>query len=204
MLRKPIYAGWISLPSDETFEPVRGLHEPLIDQETFDRVQAILDGRTRSISPRRKFNPAFPLARLIHCAACGTPLTGGFAKGRSKLYGHYWCRKKGCRAVKLSSAKLDAEFLEFLRRISLNPEIVSIFPKVAAKVWADSQGDWERNSKRLTARLEEQKRLKGELLKAKLRGEISQGDYEQANVEYSADISATMEQRERCVKRMAT
>jgi hypothetical protein len=52
--------------------------------------------------------------------------------------------------------------------------------------------------------LEEQKRLKGELLKAKLRGEISQGDYEQANVEYSADISATMEQRERCVKRMAT
>jgi site-specific DNA recombinase len=198
ILRKPVYAGWVSLPSDETFEPVRGLHKPIIDQETFDRVQAILDGRTPSIAPRRKFNPALPLKRLIHCAACGTPLTGGFAKGRNKVYGHYWCRKKGCRAVKLSSAKLEAEFLEFLRRISLNPEIVSIFPKVAAKVWADKQGDWERNSKRLTARLEDQKRLKGELLKAKLRGEISQADYEQANVDYAAEIAETMEQLQAC------
>jgi hypothetical protein len=150
----------VTLPSDENFEPVRGLHEPIISRKTFDRVQAILDGRTPSASPKRKFNPALPLKCLVHCEACGTPLTGGFAKGRSKTYGRYWCRKKGCRAVKLSSAKLEAEFVDFLSRISLNPDIVSIFPKVAAKVWADSQGDWERTSKRLTARLEDQKRLK--------------------------------------------
>jgi hypothetical protein len=69
---------------------------------------------------------------------------------------------------------------------------------VAAKVWADSQGDWERNSKRLAARLEEQKKLKAELLKAKLGGEISQADYEQANAEYSAEIAVTMEQLQVC------
>jgi hypothetical protein len=114
------------------------------------------------------------------------------------MYGHYWCRKKGCRAVKLSSTKLEAEFLEFLTRISVNPEIVSIFPKVAAKVWSDTQGDSEKDRKRLTARLEEQKRLKGELLKAKLRGEVSQDDYEQANAEYSADIAVTMDQLQAC------
>lgn len=42
VLRNSLYAGWVYLPSDENFEPVRGLHEPLIDQITFDRVQAIL------------------------------------------------------------------------------------------------------------------------------------------------------------------
>jgi site-specific DNA recombinase len=194
ILRNQLYAGWVTLPSDENFEPVRGLHEPIISQKTFDRVQAILDGRTPNASPKRKFNPALPLKCLVHCEACGTPLTGGFAKGRSKTYRRYWCRKKGCRAVKLSSAKLEAEFVEFLGRISVNPDIVSIFPKVAAKVWADSQGDWERTSKRLTARLEDQKRLKAELLKAKLRGEVSQVDYEQANAAFSAEIASTTEQ----------
>jgi hypothetical protein len=94
----------------------------------------------------------------------------------------------------VSSANLEAEFIKFLSRISLNPNIVSIFPKVAAKVWADSQGDWERTSKRLTARLEDQKRLKGELLKAKLRGEISQADYDEANAAFSTEIAATTEQ----------
>jgi site-specific DNA recombinase len=194
ILRNPLYAGWVTLPSDESFEPVRGLHEPIINQETFDRVQSILDGRTPSVSPKRKFNPALPLKCLMHCLACGTPLTGGFAKGRNKTYPRYWCRKKGCRSVKVSSANLEAEFIKFLSRISLNPDIVSIFPKVAAKVWADSQGDWERTSKRLTDRLEDQKRLKGELLKAKLRGEVSQADYEEANVAFSAEIAATSEQ----------
>jgi site-specific DNA recombinase len=194
ILRNPLFAGWVTLPSDENFEPVRGLHEPIIDQKTFDRVQAILDGRTPTASPKRKFNPALPLKCLVHCAACGTPLTGGFPKGRSKTYGRYWCRKAGCRAVTLSMAKLEEEFVEFLSRISLNPDIISIFPKVAAKVWADSQGDWERTSKRLTGRLEDQKRLKGELLKAKLRGEVSQADYEEANAAFSAEIANITEQ----------
>ena len=67
---------------------------------------------------------------------------------------------------------------------------------MAAKVWADSQGDWERTSKRLTADLEDQKKLKGELLKAKLRGEVSQADYEQANAAFSAEIASTTEQLE--------
>ena len=72
LLRKPVYAGWVSLPSDENFEPVRGLHEPLIDQETFDRVQAILDGRTRSIAPRRKFNPALSAPHAL-CGMWDSP-----------------------------------------------------------------------------------------------------------------------------------
>jgi site-specific DNA recombinase len=88
ILRSPLYAGWVTLPSDENFEPVRGLHEPIINRETFDRVQSILDGRTPSVSPKRKFNPALPLKCLMHCLASGTPVTGEFAKGRNKRTRH--------------------------------------------------------------------------------------------------------------------
>jgi site-specific DNA recombinase len=196
ILRNPIYAGWVTLKNDESLEPVRGLHEPIITQELFDRVQAILDGRKPSAAPKHRFNPELPLKCLIKCEACNTPLTGGLAQGRSKKYGHYWCRKKGCRAVKLSSAKLEAEFLEFLGRLRLSPEIVASFPKIAAKAWEEKQGDGERTAKRLRATLEKQTRLKSELPKAKLRGEISQTDYEQANAEFSVDIAMTTDQLE--------
>jgi hypothetical protein len=42
---------WVTLPSDPNIEPVRGLQEPLVDQETFDRVQAVLHGRKPQKTP---------------------------------------------------------------------------------------------------------------------------------------------------------
>ena len=191
LLQNPLFAGWIRLPSDESFEPVRGLHDPIISQETFDRVQAILDGRSPIAAPKRKFNPAFPLKCLVRCETCGTPLTGGFCKGRTKRYGHYWCRKSNCRAVKLASEQLETEFLALLRRLRPNRDILSTFPKVAAKVWAAKQGDAEKEAKKLASRLEEQKRLKRELLKAMLSGKIEQAEYNEANEEFRAEIAVT-------------
>ena len=67
---------------------------------------------------------------------------------------------------------------------------MSEFPKIAAKVWERAQGDADKSKRKLTARLEEQKKLKAELLRAKLRGEVSQPDYEQANGEFSREIAS--------------
>lgn len=64
LLRNPLYAGWITLPSDSSVEPAHGLYEPLVTQETFDRVQTILAGKKPAASPRQKINPDFPLRRF--------------------------------------------------------------------------------------------------------------------------------------------
>ena len=45
-------------------------------------------------------------------------------------------------------------------------------------------------AKALTLRLEAQKRLKAELLRAKLRGEVNQADYAQANADFDDEIDA--------------
>jgi L-malate glycosyltransferase len=91
-LQNPLYAGWVTLPSDDTLDPVRGLHEPLVSQELSDDVQAVLAGRSPGAAPKRKLNPAFPLKHFVKCDSCGVPLTGGFCVGRSKRYAYYWCR----------------------------------------------------------------------------------------------------------------
>jgi site-specific DNA recombinase len=60
-LMNPLYAGWVTLASDDTFTPVRGLHEPLISQELFDDVQLVLAGRSPGAAPKRKLK--LPISR---------------------------------------------------------------------------------------------------------------------------------------------
>jgi hypothetical protein len=50
LLRKPVYTGWIQI--DRWHERVRGDFEPLVSQEIFDMVQAVLSGKRVSVTPR--------------------------------------------------------------------------------------------------------------------------------------------------------
>ena len=130
ILRNPLYAGWVTLPCDPTVEPVRALHEPLVNQDTFDRVQAILNGKKPPETRRLKSNPEFPLRRLVRCEACGKPLTGAVCRGRSGgHYPRYWCRQQGCRAVSLPKAHLESEFQAFLGRLRVDGERSQTSPK---------------------------------------------------------------------------
>src|SRR5215467_11733085 len=74
---------------------------------------------------------------------------------------------------------------------SRNQNIVS---KNCCEGWTEKQANSERYADRLRRRLEERKRLKGELLKAKRQGEVFQADYEEANGEFTAEI-ANMDQQ---------
>jgi site-specific DNA recombinase len=170
---------------------VKGLHRPIVSQELFDRVQDILNGKKPVAVPKRHANPAFPLRGLVHCAACGAPLTASFCRSKTgRKYPYYYCRTRGCRAVKSVHAQnLGDQFVALLSRLRPNPETVSEFPKIAAEVWERAQGDAAKNARKLTAKLEDAKKLKAELLRAKLRGEVSQPDYEQANGEFSREIA---------------
>lgn len=194
VLRNSLYAGWVTLPSDKTFEPVRGRHEPLVNQETFDRVQAVLDGRKVGAAPRRKVNPAFPLKCFVMCEACGTPLTGGFCAGRSKAYPYYWCRNRNCRAVKLRGEQLEADFGNLPKRLRAKEDAISKFPSIAAKAWDSKQSDSITQFKRLEARLEEKRDRKHRLLNSMLDGTITRETYVETNEMLVRDIAATEEE----------
>jgi len=192
LLRKPIYAGWVY--SSSVPEPVKGLHAPIVSQELFDTVQRVLSGRKLSSAPKRKQNPAFPLKHFVKCGLCGTPLTGGMNKGKLKHYPNYWCRNSECRAVRVAKPVLESEFVEYLGTLRPDAATAAQFPAIAAEVWAKRQGDSSRTTKELTARLEEYKKLKVELLRARLRGEVSQADYVQANADFDDEIEGIAQQ----------
>ena len=94
--------------------------------------------------------------------------------------------------MKVSKEQLEAEFISKLRTLRPKDDMLADFPKVAAKVWNSKQGDLEKQRIKLLGQLEEHRALKSELLKSKLRGEVSLADYEEHTAEFSQQI-ATIE-----------
>jgi hypothetical protein len=68
------------------------------------------------------------------------------------------------------------------------------FPAIAAEVWTRRHGDSSMTAKELNARLVEQKKRKAELLRARLRCEVSQLDNAQANADFDNDIESIAKQ----------
>ena len=119
MFHNKFYMGILSSPKYP--EEVRGQHSPMVTEEQFYKVQAILDGRdtNRLVMPRKsRDNKDFPLRRIVRCGRCGTPFTGAKTKGRSEYYSYYFCRKR-CVNTSVPVETLDKSLGNLLQ--ILNP-----------------------------------------------------------------------------------
>ena len=149
MLQKTVYYGYTTASFLE--KPVKGLYEPLVTETLFRTVQDVLSGRRRSVAPKTRRNPNFPLNCFVRCRSCETPITGGLVTGKNKSrrFGYYWCRKAGCRSVMVRKEHLEETFVALLRRLRADEPTISQFLKVAEQVWTRRQGDVEATARTL-------------------------------------------------------
>lgn len=91
MLRSGVYAGFIRNQLTGGQE-IAAAFPGIIDRQTFDAVQEVLDGRRHAYPIRLAVRADFPLRGLLHCAECGGTLTAANARGRSRHYAYYACR----------------------------------------------------------------------------------------------------------------
>ena len=80
LLRNQLYAGIVDVP-EYGVRAKRGDFEPLISEDLFYRVQAVLSGRVPSTTPQQRAHPDFPLRAFVRCDSCGRGLTGSWSKG---------------------------------------------------------------------------------------------------------------------------
>ena len=74
MLCNAAYAGYVSGLRDKS-RSIRGLHEAIVSDELFDRVQEVRSWRTRVVKPGRP-SEEYLLRKLIHCERCGARMHG--------------------------------------------------------------------------------------------------------------------------------
>lgn len=96
IFRLKFYAGYLT--SSRYSEEVKGKHVPMITEEQYYKVQAILDGRNPNkvaLAKRTFENTDFPLRRIVKCGKCGYGLTGYWSTGKSGgRFAYYACGNK--------------------------------------------------------------------------------------------------------------
>jgi len=151
-LRNPIYAGWLTVKRWGV-EPRRGNFEPIVSDEVFDRVQAVLDGKALSVTPHVRSHPDFPLRHFVKCGECRTPLTASWSKGRTNRYAYYRCRTSSCRAVNVAKAEFENEFVGYLGGLKPKPELMRLFKEIVLDVWRQKRANTGETIKALERKL---------------------------------------------------
>jgi DNA invertase Pin-like site-specific DNA recombinase len=126
MLRRPIYAGRISVPGwGIHLAPAK--HEPLISVAEWKKIQDRLDGRANAPA-RKDFNADFPLRGFVCCSSCGNPMTAAWSKGRNAHYPYYVCYQRGCerRGKSVRKEKVESEFEALLKSLKPAPVLLKL------------------------------------------------------------------------------
>lgn len=140
LLSNPIYIGKVEFRG--TTYP--GLHDPIIDRETFDRAQWILAERGDSQALKRAHPSEFLLSGLIRCGRCRRAYVGTSAHGRTRRYRYYTCSTRyrygaaSCDAERLPGDELEEAVLEQVAEVFSNTLLVA--EAVAEADAAERQG----------------------------------------------------------------
>ena len=129
LLRNRAYVGEVSFRGIWRPSP----HEPIVERELFEQVQAIL--ASRAASPRLcRSNPTdYLLSTLAFvCDRCGHPMVGAGAHGRGgRLYSYYTCSTRarkgptGCDQERLPKDELEAAILGQMTDVYADTSLVA-------------------------------------------------------------------------------
>ncbi len=133
ILTRPAYVGrheFNKRAKNKTLKPVSEIVTvdvpPLIDQATFDAVQAHLRARNPKVTPARVVSGPTLLTGICFCAGCGGAMT--LRTGKGGRYRYYTCSIKarqgetGCKGRSIPMEKLDSQVADHIADRLLQPE----------------------------------------------------------------------------------
>lgn len=131
MLTNISYAGFVCNKMTD-YEPVRGRHPGIITLETFNRNQAILEGRKPDSSAPR-FTAEYPLKHALLCSNCHKPLTGSAPRsGSGSRSPRYHCTR--CNGTGSKSLQRTEELFEaFLEMVTPTESTIKLFREIVRR-----------------------------------------------------------------------
>jgi len=99
IFKNPIYCGRIIIPAYKTEEEqiVIGIHEPIVSEVLFDKVQVALKNRRFKQIYKTCVQEPLPLRGFLTCPRCGKNLCGSGSTGGSGIKHYYYHCLKGCK-----------------------------------------------------------------------------------------------------------
>ena len=182
MLRNPFYIGKIKVPAyrDDPEQIVDGLHEAIVSEDVFYRVQDVLDGKRKKTPKLSKpINPDLFLRKFLICPVCGHALTGSESKGNGGKYAYYHCCHNG-KHVRKRAEEVNEGFARYVSCLTPNDTVLKLYEAVLHDIRDEQNVESKREAEKLQGELATiQKRIQ----RAKdlyLDGEIDKADRDEA------------------------
>ncbi|HEV3035905.1 MAG TPA: recombinase family protein [Solirubrobacteraceae bacterium] len=142
MLSNTAYCGYVSARRDKS-KAIKGLHEAIVPEELFDRVQLMRRQRARTLHPGRP-SPRYVLRGLAHCRRCHARMHGSI--GGRDLKARYYCStrraNRSCDQPITSAEAIERQLVEFIASFKLGTnvreEIVRRLTNASAPETADT------------------------------------------------------------------
>lgn len=114
-------------PEEEVIRIEGGMPQ-IIDRETFDKVQQIMNARKRHYKPKGP-KCKYLLSKLLVCGKCGRAYSGGDTwSGSGKNYRRYYrCTNKLCKNKEINMDHLDKYVKQLLEKMVLNSNAVNVY-----------------------------------------------------------------------------
>ena len=132
MLRNILYIGKIRVPAykDDPEMIVEGVHEAIITEDVFNKVQDILD-RKKKKTPKlsKKINPDLFLRRFLICPVCGHALTGAVSRGNGGRYAYYNCCEEA-KHIRARAEKVNEGFAKYVSSLKPNETVLNLYEQI--------------------------------------------------------------------------
>ena len=127
LLRSPIIGGRIRAGD----RVIRAQHEAILDEETWDALQAKLAGPQATVPRRRRSPSGALLANLVRCGRCGATWSHHWTgKANGRRFAAYVCQSifrrgaKACPGSRAPAAGLEAFVVEKVRAVGRDPDVL--------------------------------------------------------------------------------
>ncbi len=182
IFKNKFYAG--KVVSKRYEQETQGQHPPMVTEELFYRVQAVLEGRNTNVAAplarRNRDNEEFPLRRIVKCKNCGTSFTGAWSKGKNTKYAYYFCQKR-CVKVSVPAGDINDNTLELLAEITPKPKTLDLLVAYIRSTYFKRIGELQKRKELADVELKKLYELRQALVEKNLTGVYSDEVFKEQN-----------------------
>ena len=133
ILKNKIYVGYydLSATENEPKQTIRGLHEPITDIITFNKIQELFKVRSLNKQKPKAFNKKLLLRGHLRCSRCGGNLTGSASTSKTgKKHYYYHCSSKRRCNERFRAELANSKFEDYLKQFDIRPEVKRLFVEI--------------------------------------------------------------------------
>ena len=198
MLRNKFYIGKIRVPAYKG-EPeyyVNGEHEAIIDEETFYKVQDILDGKRKKTPKLSKaINPDLYLRKFLICPVCGCALTGATSSGNGGKYTYYFCCNDQ-KHIRMRAESANEQFAQYTAKLKPNKTVLDLYSEILKDLQCERKGESKKEVTSLQSDFSAIQKRINSIEDKYMDGDLTKEQYNRMLERYTKEASAIQQQIE--------